>query len=216
MSHLHLAASNAEAEDATLSVRERKKLDKSRRIQAAASSVFRDKGYEQATMREVAEAAAVATGTLFLYARDKRDLLLWIVNEDLDRITAAEIERIPLGASLIDQLTQLHRSRYEYWAQDRLLSLHALQEVVLSTPGDRFERRRRMLLKFIVSLIQRQQEMGRVAHDESADAIAQMLQMLYLSAVRAWLRNLDESVESGLRQLRDLYRLSLRGILINP
>ena len=199
---------------AALGLREQKKLDKSRRILAAASSVFRDKGYTQATMREVADAAAVATGTLFLYARDKRDLLLWIVNEDLDRITSDEIDRIPPAASLIDQLTQLHRSRYEYWAQDRLLSLHALHEVVLSTPGDRFERRRSALLDYITGLVRRQQEMGRIAHDESADAIAEMLQMLYLSAVRAWLRNLDDSVDSGIRQLRDLYRLALRGILV--
>ena len=87
---------------------------------------------------------------------------------------------------------------------------------MLSTPGDRFERRRSALLDYITGLVRRQQEMGRIAHDESADAIAGMLQMLYLSAVRAWLRNLDDSVESGLRQLRDLYRLALRGLLIDP
>src|ERR1700733_10378271 len=57
-------------------LRERKKLDKSKRIKAAAKAVFREKGYTQATMREVSDLAGVAAGTLFLYARDKRDLLL--------------------------------------------------------------------------------------------------------------------------------------------
>jgi AcrR family transcriptional regulator len=40
-----------------LSLRERKKRDKALRIKEAAQRVFREKGYRDATMREVAEAA---------------------------------------------------------------------------------------------------------------------------------------------------------------
>ena len=209
-----MATASAGTQPAALGLRDRKKLDKSRRIKAAAKTVFREKGYLQATMREVAELAGVATGTLFLYARDKRDLLLSIVNEDLDRLTAAEMDKIDPRASLIDQLIQLHTPRYKYWAIDRVLSLHALQEVVLSFPGDPFERRRGTLAAHMTQLVRRQQELGCVRADEAPEAVALMLQMIYLSALRAWLRSLDESVPSGLRRLRDLYRLALRGILV--
>jgi AcrR family transcriptional regulator len=164
-------------------------------------------------MREVSDLAGVAAGTLFLYARDKRDLLLSIVNEDLDRLTDEQMAQIDPRASLIDQLVQLLRSRYDYWAIDRVLSLHALQEVVLSFPGDPFDRRRRTLTSHMAQLVAQQQELGRLRRDESADAIAHLLQMIYLSAVRAWLRNFDESVDFGLQQLRDLFRLALRGII---
>jgi hypothetical protein len=37
--------------------------------------------------------------------------LLSIVNEDLDRLTAAEMDKIDPRASLIDQLIQLHTPR---------------------------------------------------------------------------------------------------------
>jgi AcrR family transcriptional regulator len=194
-------------------LRERKKLDKSKRIKAAAKAVFREKGYAQATMREVSDLAGVAAGTLFLYARDKRDLLLSIVNDDLDRLTDEQMAQVDPRAGLIDQLVQLLRSRYDYWAVDRVLSLHALQEVVLSFPGDPFDRRRRTLAAHMAELVARQQEAGRMRRDEPAAAIADLLQMIYLSAVRAWLRNFDESVDFGLHKLRDLFRLALRGVI---
>jgi AcrR family transcriptional regulator len=201
-------------ESELLGLRERKKLDKSKRIKAAAKTVFREKGYVQATMREVSDLAGVAAGTLFLYARDKRDLLLSIVNDDLDRLTDEQMAQIDPRARLIDQLVQLLRSRYDYWAVDRVLSLHALQEVVLSFPGDPFDRRRRVLTAHMAELVTKQQDTGRVRRDEPADAIADLLQMIYLSAVRAWLRNFDESVDSGLKQLRDFFRLALRGVTV--
>jgi len=59
---------------ATIGVRERNKAERRRRIKEAALAAFTEKGYDRATTREIAKLAGVAQGTLFLYARDKRDL----------------------------------------------------------------------------------------------------------------------------------------------
>ena len=65
--------------DATLAstdgLRARNKLDKLRRIKEAAQSLFIAKGFDDTTMREIAVRAGVGLGTIFLYAKDKRDLL---------------------------------------------------------------------------------------------------------------------------------------------
>lgn len=45
-------------------------------ILAAAGLVFAERGYHRATIRDVARAAGVADGTIDLYFRSKRDLLL--------------------------------------------------------------------------------------------------------------------------------------------
>ncbi len=69
------------------SLRERNKAERRRRVLEAARAVFLEHGYEAATTREIAARAGVAVGTVFVYARDKRDLLMTIVNDDLEAVT---------------------------------------------------------------------------------------------------------------------------------
>ena len=59
-----------------MSRRERLKQEREARILEAAAAVFARKGFHQATIREIAELADVADGTIYNYYADKRDLLV--------------------------------------------------------------------------------------------------------------------------------------------
>ena len=52
---------------ASKSLRQRNKLEKLQRIQTAARTLFVSKGYDEATMREIARLADVGLGTLFRF-----------------------------------------------------------------------------------------------------------------------------------------------------
>lgn len=60
--------------------RERNKLDKLRRITEAAGELFADRGVDDVTTQEIADRADIGTGTLFLYAKTKGELLLLVQN----------------------------------------------------------------------------------------------------------------------------------------
>ncbi|MBV1778059.1 TetR/AcrR family transcriptional regulator [Paeniglutamicibacter sp. ABSL32-1] len=60
--------------------RERNKLEKLERITAAASELFAKHGIEDVTTQQIAESADIGTGTLFLYAKSKGELLLLVQN----------------------------------------------------------------------------------------------------------------------------------------
>ena len=60
--------------------RERNKQEKLRRITEAASRLFADRGVDEVTTQEIADAADIGTGTLFLYAKNKGELLLLVQN----------------------------------------------------------------------------------------------------------------------------------------
>ena len=64
-----------------LGLRERNKLEKIQRIKAAATKLFSEKGFDEATTRDIAKRAHVGKGTLFLYAKDKRDLVLLLYKD---------------------------------------------------------------------------------------------------------------------------------------
>ncbi|NQW91243.1 MULTISPECIES: TetR/AcrR family transcriptional regulator [unclassified Curtobacterium] len=60
--------------------RERNKQDKLARITAAASALFAERGVDEVTTQQIADAADIGTGTLFLYAKTKGELLLMVQN----------------------------------------------------------------------------------------------------------------------------------------
>lgn len=60
--------------------RERQKQAKLARITAAASELFAKHGVDEVTTQQIADAADIGTGTLFLYAKTKGELLLLVQN----------------------------------------------------------------------------------------------------------------------------------------
>ena len=60
--------------------RERNKQEKLDRIAAAASELFAKHGVDDVTTQQIADKADIGTGTLFLYAKTKGELLLLVQN----------------------------------------------------------------------------------------------------------------------------------------
>jgi AcrR family transcriptional regulator len=202
--------------------RERSKLDKRRRISEAARAVFNEFGYERANMREIAKRAGVATGTLFLYAPDKRNLLLWILNDDLEAVTTASFEDLARDhhdAGLLDQLVFVFEARYRYWGADPELSLHALQELIVARdiePAElnhfaSYQERRVVLKARLAELIAEQQRRGRIDPAADRDVLARLVLAIYNAAVRSWLREATPDVALGVAELRLLLALAIAG-----
>lgn len=82
----------------SLGRRERNKQAKLERITAAARELFAEHGVDEVTTQQIADKADIGTGTLFLYAKSKGELLLLVQNsgyaDALVRGTAAA-EAIP-------------------------------------------------------------------------------------------------------------------------
>ena len=68
--------------------RERKAVERRLAILRAAAGVFRDRGYEGASMDEIAERLDMAKGNLYYYFKNKQELLFFCQDHSLDRLTA--------------------------------------------------------------------------------------------------------------------------------
>lgn len=84
----------------------------------AAAEIFARKGYQRATMREIADAAGVAPGTIYLYFDDKRDLLLKIAEQlvalmpkEVPQIATLEEVRTFVQAAMRQQLSLVNEYR---------------------------------------------------------------------------------------------------------
>jgi AcrR family transcriptional regulator len=90
--------------------RERNKQDKLARITAAACKLIAEQGIGAVTTLQVAEAADVATGTLFLYAKTKGELLLLAQNSEYER--ALELGKVAASRNdrnVVDAVVALWR-----------------------------------------------------------------------------------------------------------
>jgi AcrR family transcriptional regulator len=112
--------------------RERNKLQKRARIVAAARALFEQQGFANTTTQQIADAADIGTGTLFLYARAKEDLLVMVFSDEMLE-TARQIFANPPAAGTIDaQLMAVFESMADYHARDTDLARLLLRELVIS------------------------------------------------------------------------------------
>ena len=125
----------ASTETRPLGLRERNKRDKLKRIKAAARALFIAKGFDDATMREIALRAGVGLGTIFLYAENKRDLLFLTINDQLEAVTQKSEEAIAPTAPLMDNLLAVAELHYEFFGDQPALSRLVLREMAFYDTG---------------------------------------------------------------------------------
>jgi AcrR family transcriptional regulator len=201
-------------------LRERQKADRRRRIEAAAKAVFHEKGYDAATTRAIAARAEVSIGTLFAYARDKRDLLTMVYRDDLRALTESTYASLPDGASVLDQLIHMFEPRYAYWNSDTALARHALRETFAATypvesdaGADAADAPEQFLLTTLVALVGTAQRERRITANDAPELIARVVLDIYLSENRAWLAQSAPVLGEGIARLRASLELALRAIL---
>jgi AcrR family transcriptional regulator len=88
-----------------LGLRERKKQQTRETIRRVALRLFAERGYEQTTLAEIAEAANVAPRTIFAYFESKEDILLCGERSFLDDLKRRLDER-PEGTTTVDALRE--------------------------------------------------------------------------------------------------------------
>jgi len=125
------------SDDRGLSRRERNKLDKKRRIVEASRTLFKRQGFENTTTQQVAREAGIATGTLFLYARTKEDLLVLSFKEEMLETLNQSFEQIPRNAGFVESLMVVFSRMIDYHDVDRSLSLKLIRETIAPSDKER-------------------------------------------------------------------------------
>lgn len=105
-----------------MGIKERKEREKEARreeIINAAEKIFFEKGLAQATMDEVAEAAELSKGTLYLYYKSKEDLYLTVAMRGSDILGDLFEKAVSSGAPTLKLLEALGEAYYEYFKKYR-------------------------------------------------------------------------------------------------
>lgn len=92
-----------------LGLRERKKQQTRERIARVALELFAERGYDETTLAEIAEAADVSPRTIFAYYESKEDILLREEGVFIDRLRQMLEERRP-GTTTVEAIREFFAS----------------------------------------------------------------------------------------------------------
>ena len=190
--------------------------DKRGRILKAAVKIFAEKGYFQAKVAEIARAAGVADGTIYLYFRNKEDILVSL----FDQVMAEHIQQGRHELAAIEGTAERLRAIAEHHL--RLLGenqdLAVVFQVELRQSTKFMERFTASWLQDYLNLLARTIEEGQADGTLRSDLPLKV-------AVKAFFGALDEMVTSWIlgKKDYDLARLAepvvdlfLRGAAISP
>jgi AcrR family transcriptional regulator len=141
----------------------------------AATKVFHERGYADATVQDVADELGILKGSLYYYIKTKEDLLFWLLEEahaSVEVILAEAAARDDLPP--LERLVQYVRGQVEFNV-DNLprVSIYYHDVGRLSPPRLRdIYRRRRSHVVWVVDMIRLAQERGEVAAGLDPEVLA--------------------------------------------
>lgn len=183
-----------------MSLRERKKHQTRERLIAAANSLFRERGYDGATVELIADAADVSVTTFFRYFESKEDVFLaW--HDDMHQRFSARLQQRPEGVPVTAALREIV---FEVLAEMPITTVEqfkAFSEV--RRLRDRMRQADDMIYEIITEEIAK--DLGVPPTDLAAQLLAGAVRGALQAAESTWLsKPRDESLEEFFTRTLDL------------
>lgn len=103
---------------------------KNKQIIDVAIEMFSNKGFQQTTVQEIAEAAGVGKGTIYRFFESKEDLVSSLVEFAIDDVAGAVREAIREMSDPVEKLQTIITTEVDYYDQHRNLAKFLVREVL--------------------------------------------------------------------------------------
>ena len=186
MNHLPTRFRDPEAAERPLTRRAQAKLETRDRVLQAAKRLFIDRGFEGATIRDIASEAGMSTGAVFANFTDKHDLFHAVLNGDLDAHLRMIEGVINHPGPVSDALLELFSIGYDVHL-DQLPLLQAATSLSWTSglEGDFGERPQcRKVIAFTAEIIEGGVKRGELKSSADSRLVAEMIWDAYIANYR--------------------------------
>ena len=191
------------------------KQEKRNRIIEAAVKVFAQKGFYLAKVSDVARAADVADGTIYLYFKNKDDLLISLFEQKMELILQRFRERLQNIVDPVEKLHNLIDLYFELIEEDKDLADVFQVELRQSTKFLKNYHNQKFLdfLSLIASIIQEGMENGYFRADLNLDVVKIMIFGTLDEVARQWILGAD-SIYSLDDAKKDVKHILTNGLIV--
>jgi TetR/AcrR family transcriptional regulator, fatty acid metabolism regulator protein len=186
--------------------------DKYHQILSAAIKVFAERGFSQSTISQIAQEAGVADGTIYLYFKNKDDILVQFYERMTDHVSSRFWEAVEEGQSAIEKLQNLIRAHLEVFESQPngaivYQSETHLQWRLVQEPTRQMSRMYREVISKLVALGQKE---GTIRTDLYVGLVKRLINGAVEEVINTWIHTgMDHDLASMAEPLVDLF---LRGI----
>lgn len=195
---------SAETQPTAPTRRQRRRLEIELRILDASKSLFIEKGYDETTVAEIAEAADVAYGTFFNHFPAKSDLLAAMGEREVatmsEQLSALSHRPGRIGDAL-NALFDAFAQRLQSASQNERALAAKIQSVAFTAaPADRDHGYQEAFVSFVSESV----AAGRVRADIPAETLADLLASAYSAMALSWVHMPEFPVRDRARAMADL------------
>lgn len=193
-----------------------KNIDKYHRILDAAVKVFAEQGFHQATISQIAREAGVADGTIYLYFKNKDDILVQFFSYKTKQVFSGFRDDIDRGGSTEQKLRNLIRRNLEVFQKDRYMALVYQAETRRNSPVVALQIREmaKLYLDIVAEIVEQGQADGTLRKDLHLGLVKRFILGAVEEVISTWLRSGGKyDLVSMADPLVDLF---LRGIGTTP
>ncbi len=193
--------------------REQQKEETRAALMASARALFVERGYDETTMRHLAQHAGVATGTVFAHFPDKPSLLAAIFYDFIEETMEGAYASLDRGAGMEAQLEHVVRCLFTRYAENPTLSQTLVKHIFFlgGACGEQMTAQGMAFLGWIGGLLERERAQGRLREDLDIGLASLGIWSHYQMALIGGLREKMEPVERFVGVFSRLLAQSLRG-----
>ncbi|OEU67671.1 MAG: TetR family transcriptional regulator [Desulfobacterales bacterium PC51MH44] len=141
--------------------------DKYHRILEAAVKVFAEKGFFQSTISQIAREAGVADGTIYLYFKNKDDILIQFFSYKTKQVFTRFREEVDKADNTIDKLRNLIRRHLKEFQNDRNVAVvyQAETHQINRLAEEQIKEMSKLYLDIVSEIVEQGQEEGVIRKD---------------------------------------------------
>jgi len=159
------------------------------RILEAAVKVFAKQGFHQSTVSQIAKEAGVADGTIYLYFKNKDDILVQFFSYKAKQVFTRFREDVDRADNSIDKLRNLVRRHLEEFQRDRDMAAVYQTMTYPDCPLVKEQRKAmsKLYLDIISEIIEKGQEEGTLRKDLYLGLVKRFILGAVDSVINTWL-----------------------------
>jgi TetR/AcrR family transcriptional regulator, fatty acid metabolism regulator protein len=182
--------------------------DKYDQILTAAIKVFANRGFSQSTIAQIAHQAGVADGTIYLYFKNKDDILVQFYERMTEHVSERFHEAVKDGTSALEKLHNLVRAHLEVFQSQAdgaivYQSETHLQWRLVQEPTRQMSKMYREVISKLVAL---GQEEGTFRSDLYVGLVKRLINGAVEEVINTWIHTgMDHDLASMAEPLVDLF-----------
>jgi AcrR family transcriptional regulator len=171
--------------------KEREKQQRREEIIQAAEKVFFSRGFEKATMDDIAERAELSKGTLYLYFKSKEDLHMAVARKAIGLLNSITDSVNEVQGNALEKLVHMGRAcvRFSNTYPDHMKAIMTLEGFELKSISYSLQEMQDLIYRgspvgMVVQIVEQGVGEGLIRSDISPSLIAHTLWMQVLSVIR--------------------------------